>query len=155
MAGSPTEFGVGSGQYISGIKELRRALKRMDPEANKALTVELRKAADPLLQDAKRRVRRDIKNPSRSSGKAAGSLRITAGGAKVKIAAGKKAVPYYGWLDFGGSLRPTGRRKNYQYRPIVGKYGRYLYPAVFKGQARTKRHVEKAIRDAIKRAGLE
>lgn len=155
MAGRSHQFGAGHGQYVSGIKELRRALKRMDPEANKALTVELRKAADPILQDAKRRVRQSIKNPARSSGKAAGSLRITAGGAKVKIAGGKKAVPYYGWLDFGGALRPTGRRKNYQYRPIVGKYGRYLYPAVFKGATRTTKHVDKAIRDAIKRAGLE
>ena len=122
----------------------------MDPELLKELRGELKKAAEPIAQDARRRVKRSIKNRSRSTGRAAASIRITAGGNRIRIVGGKKRVPYYGWLDFGGTLHPSGGRRNLQTRPIIRR-GRYIYPAIDAGLPDVVRRVDRVVNDTARK----
>lgn len=141
------------GVYVAGVRELRSALRRMDSSLLPEVREGLRDAGQVVARDAKRRVRASIKNPSRSSGRAEGSIRITVGGNKVYIVGGKARVPYFGWLDFGGTLRPSGGRRNTINRSRPSK-GRYIYPAIGSNIDEVVRGIEKAVRSAARKAGL-
>ena len=93
------------------------------------------------------------KRRGRSSGRAAGSFRILARGNRVTVAAGKKAIPYYGWLDYGGDLKPSGGRTNTIKRPFKKK-GRYLYPAAEAMRPVVRRNVRQALERALDSVGL-
>lgn len=97
------------------------------------------------MDDAKKRVRKSVRNKrGRSTGRAEGSLRTVMSGNRVAIVGGKKRVPYYGWLDFGGRLRAQGGRRNEQYRPRKKK-GRYIYPAIDAKRKVVAKAADKAI----------
>lgn len=85
----------GSPIRVEGLRELQAALKAFDGESQKALRVALNNAVEGIASDARRRV------PTRS-GKARASIRATSSQREARVSAGKKAVPYYGWLDYGG-----------------------------------------------------
>lgn len=111
------------GVYVTNLREVRAYLRKLHPDLLPVLRNELKTAVTTtVVPSAKSRV------PTRS-GAAAGSIRATSGGNTVYLVAGNAKAPYYGWLDFGGTLRPVGRRRNTQYRPKVTQ-GRYLYPAI-------------------------
>jgi hypothetical protein len=137
------------GVYIDGLKELRRALGQLDPEARTRLREELKAAGNIISRDVSRRVRADVGRGSRgrSTGRAASSVRAVSKGNEVYIVGGKATVPYYGWLDFGGKLKATGRRTNEQKRPVV-KRGRYIYPAIDKNMPLVIAAAERAIKRA-------
>jgi hypothetical protein len=107
----------GSPIRVEGLRELQAALKAFDGESQKALRVALNNAVEGIASDARRRV------PTRS-GKARASIRATSSQREARVSAGKKAVPYYGWLDYGGKTG-IGRSIDRPFR----KAGRYLYPA--------------------------
>lgn len=134
---------------VDGLKELRRAMRNFDPEVGRRLREDLKAAGDIIAREASRRVRADVGAGSRgrSTGRAAGSLRAVSKGNDIFIVGGKAVVPYYGWLDFGGDLKPTGRRYNRQSRRFLER-GRYIYPAIDKNMPR----VVEAVQHAIKRA---
>ena len=135
--------------YIDGLKELRRALGQLDNEARIRLREDLKDAANIIARDASARVKRDVGRGSRgrSTGRAASALRAVSRGNEVLIVGGKATVPYYGWLDFGGKLTKTGKRRNEQHRPIV-KRGRYIYPAIDQNMPQVVAAVERAIERA-------
>lgn len=112
-----------SGVYVQGLAEVRRWVATFEPNLRPVLRDELKRAANTTVRPAvSRRV------PKRS-GSAAGSVRAVSRGNTVQIVAGSRSVPYFGWLDFGGTLRPVGKRHNTIKRPKV-KGGRYMYPGV-------------------------
>ncbi len=111
------------GVYAKGLRELRRDLRKVAPELLPLLRDELKKAVDTTVVPRAR-----AKMP-RITGAAQDSVRAVSGGNTVFIRAGGAKVPYYGWLDFGGTLAKVGLRRNEQYRSIL-KSGRYLYPAI-------------------------
>ncbi len=129
--------------YVSGIRELRSALKRLEPELLPELREDLKAAAEVIAVDARRRApqpgkvtyisRQRGRTPRTRvrirTGAARDSIRVVASGNAVLLAGGYKKTPYYGWLDFGGKLRASGRRRNTQLRPIIRR-GRYIYPAL-------------------------
>jgi len=127
-------------------------LRRVAPELGPELTRRLKGAGERVVRDAQRRVRSSTTS-GRSKGRAAGSIRVTSSGGKVYINGGKKSLPYYGWLDFGGVLQPKGRRRNRQYRPVLKK-GRYIYPAIDANRARILEAVTDAVDDTMRDAGL-
>ena len=137
--------------HVEGIRELRTALRRTNPELLKELRTELKRAATPVANDARRRVNASIKNRGRSTGRTRASIRVGVSGNKVYIAGGKSKVPYYGWLDFGGDLAPTGRRSNYQTRTKLKK-GRFLYPAIDANMPLVLLAIDKALTDATRKA---
>lgn len=143
--------------HVAGLKEVEMALRRVDPELKKQLRQELKRAAEPVAREARRRVARSIKNRSRSTGKAERSLRVVLSYGNVYIVGGKASVPYFGWLDFGGTLKRTGERRNTQHRPIVrhaGAAGRYVYPAIKVTRQEIVDGVERAVDDSLRKAGL-
>lgn len=142
-----------AGVYVAGVRELRRDLRRVAPALLPELRQELKAAGEVVAKDAKRRVRRSIRNPSRSTGRAEGSLRVLAGGNKIYLAGGKASVPYFGWLDFGGELRPIGYRKNTISRSAP-KRGRYIYPAIGANIHEVVAGVEDAVERTLRKVNL-
>lgn len=138
---------------MSGVRELRSSLRKVAPALLPELRGEMKAAAEVVAKDARRRVRRSIRNPDRSTGRAEKSLRVLAGGNRVYIAGGKQSVPYFGWLDFGGDLKPVGYRKNTQRRSTPHR-GRYIYPAIGANIDEVVDGIEKAVDRATRRAGL-
>ena len=108
--------------HVEGLAELRKALAYVD----KDLPKNLRKKLIPIAQKVAERARQGM--PVRS-GRAKASVKGSVSGNNVYVQGGKGTVPYYGWLDFGGRLKPVGDRHNTQMRPVI-RGGRYLYPAI-------------------------
>lgn len=144
---------------ITGYAELRRALARLEPELVPELRGGMKRAADVAAAEAARRLTSAVsgngarKRPARSRGRAAASVRAVSSGNTIYLKAGGARVPYYGWLDFGGDLKPQGRRRNRQSRPFLKK-GRFLYPAIAAKSGEAIRLAEHAFDNATRKAGL-
>lgn len=109
---------------ITGLDDLQRALVGMDESMQRRLNEALREIGQKVQKDAKAKI-------PRRSGRAAGSVVFEVKNRKVFVTGGKN-VPYYGWLDFGGT---TGRgHKKGPYKGSVKrqrrKEGRFIYPAL-------------------------
>jgi len=111
---------------IVGMDALRRDLKRLTDvdtgplyKAIKQAGLEAVAPIVPAVRQALPHVTGRLADTVRASGtKTGGSVRM-----------GTKAVPYAGWIDFGGS-RPDGSERPYQ------PQGRYLFPAARDDAAR-------------------
>ena len=131
---------------VTGLRKLSRALKQIDPELQKAFKGDMKVVAERVASRVRARV-------PRRSGRAASSVK---GGADMKSAyvqGGKKTVPYYGWLEFGGTLRPTGGRRNEIHRP-VDRDGRYLWPTVTESRDESLKAAAEAADKAARDAGI-
>lgn len=131
---------VNAGIHVVGMNEFRRGLKKIDPELQKSLRAEFVKLGKEIADDA----RRDV--PVRT-GRARDSIKAGMSGNNAYIQGGKQTVPYYAWLDFGGVLRPSGRRYNTQVRDFR-KDGRYLYPAIEANRSKIEERAQRAFDDA-------
>ena len=129
---------------ITGLGELRAALRAMGGGLDKALAADLLKIAE-LIAAKTRSVMPEI------SGDAKGTVRafVTRGGARVSEGTGK-ADDYVGWLDFGGHV---GRDRRIA-RGVI-KTGRYLYPSGLALRPQTIAALDDAIGKAAASAGLE
>jgi hypothetical protein len=87
------------------------------------------------------------------SGAAKRSVKPSYSGSYLAIRAGGAKAPYYGWLDFGGTLGPSGGRRNTQHRAVFKK-GRYLYPAIARKRHLVEAAAKRAIEQAKRKAGL-
>ena len=144
---------------IQGYAELRRALAKLEPELVPELRDGMKRAADVAGDKARRLLvadvaRRPTKRPRRSNGAAAASIRATSAGNIIYLNAGRASVPYYGWLDFGGDLKPNGGRHNLQHREFL-KRGRYLYPAIDATRQDFINEAQRAIASARQKAGFD
>ena len=119
-------------------------------EAKGDLRDGLRDAANIVARDAASRV-------PRASGRAAKSIRGQAGGNKAYVVGGKKAVPYYGWLDFGSRRAVSGRPRS------VGPWrgtgsgpseGRFIYPAAEAMRGMVVNAIARSVDAAIRKAGF-
>jgi hypothetical protein len=135
---------------VSGLKEIRRDLisadKRYGPEIRKVLKA----TAQIVVTDAQSRV------PVRS-GRAKKSIRPATSGASAAIRGGQKTVPYYGWLDFGGRIRP---RKIIIDRPVIKSAnglhnGRYIYPAIKAKMPSAVKYLKENIAKLISKGAAE
>lgn len=141
---------------LTGFKEARTALRKLYPELVPELRTELKQAvmlttvprARSLIEADKPATVR----PRRSTGRAARSVRATSGGNVVFIVGGGARVPYFGWRDFGGDLKPVGQRHNKQSRPFMQR-GRYLYRAVDDTSVALTRAAGSAFDRAARKAG--
>lgn len=123
---------------VSGLREIRRDLisadKRYGPELRKVL----KETAEIVASDA----RMDIPV---LTGKAKKSLKAGTSGAASVIRGGQKTVPYYGWLDFGGTIQPKGTPIT---RAVPGR-GRYIYPAIKRKLPAAVKYLQNEIADLI------
>ena len=133
--------------HVEGLKELRAALGQVDKQLPKNLRGKLKVIGDKVA------VKTRAKMPHRT-GRAASSVKAGVSGNTAYVQEGKSAVPYVGWLDYGGRLSPSGRRHNTQARPRV-KGGRYLYPTIHEMQPETERAAAEAFDETARELGLK
>lgn len=138
MAGNP----VG----VEGLAELRRALHDVDKALPKKLRTRFKKIGDEVAAEARSHV--PVK-----TGRARNTIRSGASGTTAYVAGGRATVPYYGWLEYGGVLKPVGGRHNTIRRARV-KGGRYLYPAVDRRRGQIEREAQAAFQDAAREVGF-
>jgi hypothetical protein len=104
---------------LVGMAALRRDLNRLSTDTSGPLFAGIkqagRAAADPVAAAARGRVPVD-------SGDLRGDIRVSATKTGATVRMGRVAVPYAGWIEFGGA-RWDGYERPYQ----AG--GRYLFPA--------------------------
>jgi hypothetical protein len=141
---------------VEGMKDLQRALKDLDGESQKEIRVALNEVAATVAQGASRRV------PVRT-GRARGSLRAMSSQRETRISAGGRKAPYYGWLDFGGTVGKGriagGEKKRAAAAGSVKRPwfegGRYIYPTIAANRDSLAKAVEKQLVDLARRKGLE
>lgn len=104
---------------IDGLAEFRRDLRRLSADLPKALRLALNKAGESVIVEARPRV------PTQS-GRAARSLKARSTQTEVRVQGGGARVPYYAWLDFGGTREGRGGGK--ATRPFYSE-GRIIYAA--------------------------
>lgn len=124
--------------YVENLAEVRRSLKQYEPQLLPVLRAYVKGAIDTTTVEY---IRGRVPN---KDGDALGSIRSTAGGNSFYVKAGNAQAPYFGWLDFGGQLKATGKRRNTQNRPIV-KGGRYVYPGAMQSMPELGRAVQSAV----------
>jgi hypothetical protein len=129
---------------VEGIADLRRGLRKIDPELAKEFRGSILPIAEKVAADARSRV------PSKS-GRAAASIRGGVSGNNAYVQGGKKSVPYFGWLDFGARTPQTGRPRSVgpwaKSGPGLSK-GRFIYPAIGANRDAIEKQAVEAI-DAI------
>jgi hypothetical protein len=132
---------------VQGLEQLNRALSRIEPQLRKNLNKRMRLIA-AKVRDAVRQ------SMPRRSGKARGAVRAGLSVTGAYVVSGKKEVPYTPWLDFGGTLRQVGGRRNTQHRPAI-KGGRYVYPTIERLAPQTREQGRQAIEDTKAELGLD
>lgn len=136
---------------VEGLAELRRALARAEQiDTRNELRDGLKRAADEVAQEAKRRI-------PRRSGRTASSVRATAGGNRAYVVGGRATVPHYGWLDFGSRRPNTGNPRSVGPWSGSGKGpdgGRFIYPALDDREGQVVRLVTHAVSEVLRKAGL-
>lgn len=130
---------------ITGLKELKKQLKQVDKDAPKELRKAANQAADLVAGEAKTRV------PHRR-GAARKTIKAASTQTAARVAGGSKKVPYYGWLDFGGTIRPyPNQRIKRPYR----RKGRYIWSAYSDNYDAVYEQLQTAITEVAKSAGFE
>lgn len=131
---------------VDGLKELRRALGRIDPSLQKTLRGRLKTIGDKVAGQVRARM-------PRRSGRAAGSVKSGVSGNSAYVQGGRKAVPYVGWLEYGGVLKPIGGRRNTISRPVARR-GRYMYPVIDEMRPEITRDAVAAFEETKRELGL-
>lgn len=126
---------------VQGLNEFVRNLKAIDRDLPKVLRVAFNAAGQTIVNEARAKV------PSKT-GRAKASVRAQSTQKAIRITGGSKRVPYYPWLDFGGTT-PIGG-----HRPFL-KEGRYIYASYFKHRHELGDLLEAALLDAARAAGVE
>ena len=83
---------------VDGLREFRRDLKRLEPQADKELRLSIRDAARKIAAEAA------LAAPRRS-GALAKSIRPYVSGARASIGS---TLPYAGVIHYGGTIEPNG-----------------------------------------------
>lgn len=124
---------AGKTYYVRGLKEVRGALRDVDKLLGPELRKGLNEVAEVVLETARPLV------PVRK-GKARASLKAGSTETAVQIKAGGAKAPYWGWLDFGGTVgkgRVSGgvhkkaTTAGSVKRPWIQE-GRFIYPTLRK-----------------------
>jgi hypothetical protein len=146
---------------VRGIRDLRKALKDVGDDAPKELRDGLAEAAEIVASAAR------LKVPHRS-GDAAGSIKVRKQSAAAALAMGGNKAPYYGWLDFGGTVGKgrvaggakkraggaTGGHAGSVKRPWMPE-GRYIYPTLREKRKEVDDKVDQVLKTLAEKAGFE
>lgn len=131
---------------IEGLREFLRDLRKIDRELPKAARKAGNEAAQLIVNDARPRV---PIGPGRG-GHAKDSIRVASTQSAVRIRAGGKKSPYYGWLDFGGRV---GINRSVS-RPFI-KQGRYIWAAFADRRADVESALVDSLAEVAEAAGME
>lgn len=128
---------------VVGLRHFSKQLRTMDAELPKQLRIANNAVAQIVVDGARPKV------PTRK-GRARKSIKAKSTRTAVRVSAGGKRVPYYGWLDFGGS---TGIKRRVR-RPFFEE-GRFIYPSYSENRDEVYRAMENALAVVARQAGLE
>lgn len=104
---------------VDGLAQINKALRQIDPEAQKQLRLVGNQAADLLIDKTRPQI-------PHVSGRARASLKAQSTRTSARVSVGGPRARWYPWLDFGGEGRVRGRPAA---RDFI-KGGRYLYPTL-------------------------
>lgn len=127
---------------IEGLNEFRRALRRMDRAAPRALRIAMNDSAKIVVDWAQPRI-------PRLSGRAMRSVKAQSTATRARVVGGGARVPYYPWLDFGGVTGTSGASRPFQTR------GRYIYEGFFQNRRRFTDELEGQLRRIVTESGLD
>jgi hypothetical protein len=132
---------------IVGLRELQKTLKRLSDsgEWTKELRDTNKRSAEIVADRAKALA------PVRT-GKLRSSIRARGSQREGSIAGGGARVPYFGFIDFGGTIRFRQSSRVIS-RPYL-RGGRILYRALDERRDRVVDAYEQAVSDLLSRAGL-
>lgn len=134
---------------VEGLAELRKALGDIGGKPlQKHFRTRMLHVGETVVAPAVR-----AKMPVKT-GRARASVKAGVSGNKAYVQEGKATVPYLGWLDFGGTLKPVGGRKNTIVRARP-KGGRYLYPTIREKQGQIVDAAAGAFDDTARELGLK
>lgn len=128
---------------VTGVDELLTGLRRLDDYMEEVGHDSAAFAADVTVTVARPTV-------PVLTGAAAGSLETVDYSDGAGAVGGSDAVPYYGWLEFGGD---AGRNRSV-HRPTVPD-GRYLHPAYLRNFDKIEQKMADRLEEAIRDAGLK
>lgn len=138
---------------VTGLRELRRALRAAGEGLDEGMRAELKEVALLVAERARSKI------PSRS-GRTEASIRPVLARGGVAVRAGGARVPWYGWLDFGGVRRHMGSRHSHGVEHLQPgrefvKEGRYLYPARDEVTADIELRTRRMLDNVFRLAGWE
>jgi len=143
---------------VTGVRELNKALKKVDTNLSKELKTGFKGIAQHVVDRVKPKV-------PRRSGKAASSYKARGTQRGGAIAFGGTKAEYAPWLDFGGgkagargvtSSDPIGHKKSTTgfKRPFI-KEGRYLYPTIVEERDEIIHMTDQLVEHVVKSAGFD
>ena len=143
---------------VKGLNEVRKALRQMDPELVKEFKTQFKAVGEEVAADIRPNVPvsdgKRINGRRVAGGRAKKSYKATQAGTTTFVQMGSNTTAkYVPWLDFGGTLEPTGNRRNTQVRPFI-KEGRYLYPGIAENSENITKAAGKAFDNAKRKAKL-
>lgn len=141
---------------VDGLRELQVALKRFAPAVEVAFRADIAAVAKVVADDARTTVPvypEMTGKPRHHPGAAQRSIKVVQSPNWVSIKGGGARTKWYPWLDFGGTLHPTGGRKNSITRERLKK-GRFIYPAIDRNQAKIRAGALAAVKHAKRMAGF-
>jgi len=131
------------------------ALGAVDSNLADELKQESLEIAEDVRDLAKRKLSGDV---ATSTGRAAASIRAFSNTRGAGVRGGRASVPYYGWLDFGGTIRHEGSKHTHTTAHLIGREvrreGRYIYPAADEESTRAAPRVERMLDRLFARAGF-
>lgn len=132
---------------VVGLREVQRALRQLSDngEWTKELRVTNKYAAESVAERARQLA-------PVSSGKLRRSIRAKATQKSASVAGGGARVPYFGWIDFGGTLRFRNSSRRLT-RPYLKK-GRILYAALAERNHAVVARYDRSVTDLLRRAGF-
>jgi hypothetical protein len=101
--------GRDGGVRVEGLREFRRDLKRVSPEVNTGLRVELKRIGETVAAEARGAA-------VKRTGRYAASIRPYVAGAGVAVGS---RLPQANVLHWGGTIRPRGVPITFPQRPVI------------------------------------
>lgn len=135
---------------VEGLRETQRALRKMGNGIDSGFKTEAKAIAEGVARVARARV-------PVNTGRARDSIKAGAQMKGAYVQGGKKAVPYYGWLDFGSRTPRKGRPRSVGPWRGSGKGprdGRFIYPALAEKRHEVEDRTIKLVKRSRKQAGL-
>lgn len=94
---------------VEGLRELRRDLRRLQPELDKQLRKDIKAAADKVAAAARA-------NAPRRTGRYADSIKSYVTGTTASVGS---RLPQAGVLHWGGTIKPRGVSITFPARPVI------------------------------------
>jgi len=143
---------------IEGLADFQAALRRMDGQSQKMLRVVLNEAAEIVAEAAK-------KKAPEKTGALRNSIRATSQQRYAVVSGGSSRVPYFGFIDYGGTVGRARSSERYRFAKRKGlagaravrefiPTGRILYPAFLANEAEVRKAMEQGLTKLARDVGF-